>query len=122
MSFGFESGAYHLQKYIAKVIKERSLALLPRFKARAVQTRGYFIIGFPQEEVEDVVDTLLYQLRLKSLGLDDISVFPARPYPGTRLFAECVSRFGSDRIDELLDFHYVDDWEIQEDEILREKL
>jgi anaerobic magnesium-protoporphyrin IX monomethyl ester cyclase len=122
LSFGFESGSYRLQKYIAKVIKDRSLALLPLFRDLSVQTRGYFIFGFPQEELEDVVETLLYLLKLRSLGLGDIAVFPARPYPGTRLFKACVERFGIEKADELLDFFYVDDWELRDDEILREKL
>jgi anaerobic magnesium-protoporphyrin IX monomethyl ester cyclase len=122
LSFGFESGSYRLQKYIAKVVKGRSLALLPHFTKHGIHTRGYFILGFPQEEMEDVVETMLYLTRLRELGLSDISVFPARPYPGTRLFEHCVRTFGAERIDELLDFHYVDDWAVQENDVLREKL
>ncbi len=122
LSFGFESGSRRMQKYVAKVIKERSLALLPSFASRGIQTRGYFIVGFPQEEVDDVVDTMLYLRRLRALGLNDISVFPARPYPGTRFFEHCVRTFGVERIDELLDFHYVADWSLEDHDILREKL
>jgi radical SAM superfamily enzyme YgiQ (UPF0313 family) len=122
MSFGLESGSYRLQKYIAKIVKERSLNLLPVFSQKGIQTRGYFVLGMPQEELDDFVDALTYLLRVRALGLGNVSVFAARPYPGTRLFDECVRRYGEGAIPKLLDFYYMDDWRIRDDEILRDKL
>jgi radical SAM superfamily enzyme YgiQ (UPF0313 family) len=122
MSFGFESGSYRMQKYIAKIIKERSLQLLPAFTRAGIQTRGYFVVGMPQEEMSDYIDTLQYLLRLRDLGLSDVSIFAARPYPGTRLFDECVRRYGAEIIPQLLDFYFMDDWRIHEDEVLRDKM
>ena len=121
LSFGFESGATKLQKYMAKVIKDKSLCLLPEFQAAGVETRGYFVVGVPEETIDDFVETLFYLLRLRNLGLTDVVVFPARPYPGTRLFKDCVNRFGEKVIAQLLDFTYLEDWKHEEDKVLSEK-
>lgn len=122
LSFGFESGSAKLQKHMAKIITEKSLKLLPDFKAAGVETRGYFVVGVPDETIDDFVQTLFYLLRLRKLGLTDVAVFPARPYPGTRLFENCVKRFGDEVIAQLLDFSYLDDWKHQVDKVLSEKL
>lgn len=110
MSFGFESGSYRIQKYLGKIIKPRALQRIEEFKRQGVQTRGYFIMGFPNETLDDIADTLEFIGKLKRLGLGDIAVFPARPYPGTRMFTECVEKFGEGKIQELLDFYYVNDY------------
>lgn len=122
VSFGFESGSPKIQKYMAKVIPEHQVLLIPEFKAAGVETRGYFVVGVPDESVDDFVHTLLYLIRLNKLGLTDVAVFPARPYPGTRLFQDCVNIFGEEAIPKLLEFSYLEDWKCEKDAQVSGKL
>ncbi len=50
----------------------------------------YLVIGFPKETLEDVQTTIKYARKLKNLGCDNVFISCAVPYPGTRLFDECI--------------------------------
>lgn len=49
---------------------------------------GLFIMGFPEDTTETLNDSITM---IKELDLDDISVNPLIPLPGTRLFEQCRS-------------------------------
>lgn len=55
--------------------------------SHGVQTCGFFIIGYPGETRDDVEATLEYA---NSLPLDQRNIYIATPYPGTRLFDDCI--------------------------------
>lgn len=57
------------------------------FKKRSVITRGFFIIGFPEETNETIEETMQM---IKDLDLDLVNVFNLIPFPGTRLFQQCL--------------------------------
>ena len=52
----------------------------------------FLIIGFPEETKEGIDKTIKYGCRLRKMGVDSIWVSCATPYPGTRLFDECVKK------------------------------
>lgn len=52
----------------------------------SVYLYGFFIIGFPEDTDETILET--YHMA-EDLELDDISVNPLTPLPGTRLFEQC---------------------------------
>jgi radical SAM superfamily enzyme YgiQ (UPF0313 family) len=52
----------------------------------------FLIIGFPEETIEDIKQTVQYGHKLKKLGCDSIWISCAVPYPGTKLFDNCINR------------------------------
>ncbi len=50
----------------------------------------FLVIGFPEETLEDVKKTIKYAFKLKRIGSDNIWISCATPYPGTRLFDNCI--------------------------------
>lgn len=54
-----------------------------------IRINGYFIIGMPGETDESIQRTLDLCLELP---LDGLGIFIATPFPGTRMFDECVQR------------------------------
>lgn len=87
IAFGIESGNEEIQKKIKKgaTSKEarRSIALCGK---AGIKTLGFFMIGFPWETEETLLDT--YNL-MKELDCDFIEVHIAMPFEGTELNAIC---------------------------------
>jgi hypothetical protein len=52
----------------------------------------FFVLGFPEETWEDLGITIKYARHLKELGAVGFSFSTATPFPGTRLYTECVER------------------------------
>jgi anaerobic magnesium-protoporphyrin IX monomethyl ester cyclase len=52
----------------------------------------FFILGFPGETWRDLEETVRYANYLKQLGAVGFWFSTATPYPGTRLYAECVEK------------------------------
>lgn len=67
-------------------------------KKLGIFTEAFFIIGFPGETKSDILKTLRYALEC---GVDYPRIFSAAPFPGTRLYQECVS---NDYLDDDFDF------------------
>jgi len=52
----------------------------------------FFVIGLPQETMEDLQATLEYAKYLKQKGCAGFWISTATPYPGTRLYSYCIER------------------------------
>lgn len=52
----------------------------------------FFVIGFPGETWEQIDATISYARYLKNLGANGVWISMASPYPGTRLFKECMDK------------------------------
>lgn len=50
----------------------------------------FFVIGFPGETWEQIDATIQYARYLKSLGANGVWISMASPYPGTRLYQQCM--------------------------------
>lgn len=122
LSFGLESGSFAMQKYIGKVIKPNVAQTIAELLQYGISSRAFFIVGFPNETIRQVADTAKYIRDLRASGLSDLAVFPARPYPGTRLFGDCLSIHGDSKLEDLLGFQYLEDYRNQRDPRIRLKL
>lgn len=122
LSFGFESGSPAIQKYIGKVIKSDAVEKISRLRETGISSRAFFIIGFPHENIHDIVETAKYMMKLRIAGLEDVAIFPARPFPGTRLLRDCLSIFGEDKLQDLLEFQYLEDFGNEPDPWIEAKL
>tara|TARA_B100000315_G_C14572749_1_gene586418 strand:- start:481 stop:2073 length:1593 start_codon:yes stop_codon:yes gene_type:complete len=86
-----ESGSQSTLKKIKKRVK------LPRLTASALEAKRQgliirinLIIGFPHETWREIIQTLLYGLKLSFRGVDEIALFLFSPYPGTEIFNELM--------------------------------
>ncbi len=70
-----------------KLSRDKIFKVAELFKKRNVITRGFFIIGFPEETDETIQETISM---IKELDLDLVNVFNLIPFPGTRLFQQCL--------------------------------
>lgn len=84
MSFGIESGNEKTLKLMSKNISlsqaKSTIKILNKLHVRSI---GSFILGYPKENKEDVLNTIDYAC---NIGLDVAVFFNPVPYPGTKLY------------------------------------
>lgn len=84
-----ESGSDYIRnKVVGKNLrKEKINDVVASFNRHPeIYLYGFFIIGFPEDTERTISDTIEM---IQALDLDDISVNPLIPLPGTRLFEQC---------------------------------
>ncbi|MDR0268159.1 B12-binding domain-containing radical SAM protein [Paenibacillus sp.] len=95
--FGVETGSQEMQKNIGKRLKLQSAAQTFRdLMEVGIEATGSFIIGFPDEQLSDLEDTLSMAIELRMIGIRDIQFHPLSALPGTDLL---------DELEETLIFH-----------------
>jgi len=70
-----------------KLSHDKIFEVAELFKKRGTITRAFFIIGFPEETEETIEETIQM---IKDLDLNLVNVFNLIPFPGTRLFQQCL--------------------------------
>ncbi len=82
--FGIESGTQKILNFIGKGITlEQSIRSVKNARNAKLHTLGSFIIGFPQENREDIKKTISFS---RKIGVDFAQFTLATPYPGTKLW------------------------------------
>ena len=92
--FAPESGS---QKTLDRIINKKMRLSDCETAIRMAKQAGlavtcFLVIGFPDETLEDVQQTIRYGHKLRKLGCDSIWISCAVPYPGTTLFRDCLAR------------------------------
>jgi anaerobic magnesium-protoporphyrin IX monomethyl ester cyclase len=98
----YQSGAYQLtlaiesgSKRVLKEIIHKNVRLdkvkdiISEAHKRNITIHGYFIIGFPGETKEEMMETLQFPF---DTGFDSVSYYIANPLPGSYLFDECKKK------------------------------
>ena len=85
IAMGVESGDESILKRIKKGITLDQVreAVFRLKKAGIPELKAFFIMGFPDETLDQIENTRRFIMELKSLGLTQISVFQFKPYPRT---------------------------------------
>lgn len=97
--FGIESGTNKILRLMQKQITvEQARRAVYEAKAAGLQVGAFFIIGYPGESNETVLDTVRFA---SGLPLDYLSFTVPYPIPGTELFEKVKNNGG----------FLVDDWE-----------
>ena len=82
--FGIESGNQQTLDFIGKGIKlDQAISSVQKGNSAGLNTLGSFIIGFPNDTVEDVRNTIKFSKKVR-VKLAQFTI--ATPYPGTRLW------------------------------------
>lgn len=106
LCFPIESGNKNTLKFIRKPIDlDKTKKMIEVANKIGFWTTGFFIIGFPYETKEEIMETIKYAYNSK---LDAINMYIASPYPGAEMYEiyrqeglldedkECMSFFRSD--------------------------
>jgi len=98
-----ESGAYQVtvavesgnQRVLKEIIhkpvppKPEVKRLVDLFHQYGVQVHGLFVVGFPGEKPEEIMDTLNYPF---DVGFESVTYFTANPMPGSDLYNICKNK------------------------------
>lgn len=88
IAVGFESGSNHTLKKIKKgTTREDNLRAAKMIKKVKLPLFGFFMIGFPWETKENIIETLKF---IFDIDPDFIEVHIAMPYFGTELYSQCL--------------------------------
>lgn len=87
MTLGVESGNDDMLSAIKKQITTEDVrGAVRKLVSAGIGVKAFFIMGFPGETYEQMLDTYNFVMELKSMGLGSISIFQFKPYPGTMLW------------------------------------
>lgn len=87
VSYAPESGSERtLEAVQKKVVLERIEASMRTAVRVGLNVKANILIGFPDEQVEDLRHTLRFVVRMARAGVHDASVWTFSPYPGSDLF------------------------------------
>lgn len=103
--FGIESGNEKILEIMNKqATKKQAMDAVCIFKKVGVQVGAFFIIGYPGENDETVLETVNFA---SSLPLDYLSFTFPYPIPGTPLFERVKDRMNSEEWKEPEGFHLI---------------
>lgn len=97
---GIESGSERIRKQINKLGSvDEILKVATEIMRNGIDLKGYFIYGFPKENRDDFQKTFELALKLKEIsrttkGIFRTSVFPFKPYHGTKLYNDIMAETG----------------------------
>ncbi len=91
ISFGIESASSEILKMIKKnIVLDQVENVINTCRDLGILTKGFFIIGHPNETIETINETIKFATRIK---FDDIVVTINTPMPGSDQF-EHISEYG----------------------------
>ena len=84
VGFGIESGSDRVLKFIKKGITTTQVRNAVKMaKEAGIHVRGFFMIGFPTETKEEILQTITFA---KELDVDVAQFMVSTPFPGTELW------------------------------------
>ncbi|OGK13058.1 MAG: hypothetical protein A2W80_15720 [Candidatus Riflebacteria bacterium GWC2_50_8] len=91
VALGIETGNQARQRVIGKHLDlnrvRASIRLLAEYE---IFSKGFFMLGFPDETPEEMLETINFAVELKNLGMGEFNFFPVSIYPGTELAERCT--------------------------------
>ncbi|KAF1081596.1 MAG: hypothetical protein GQF41_1936 [Candidatus Rifleibacterium amylolyticum] len=86
IAFGVETGCSERQKTLRKNLDfARMFETMRSLADFNIKTKCFFMLGFPDETPEEIVETINLAVELRKMGMTYFSIFPVTLYPGTEL-------------------------------------
>lgn len=86
IALGVETGNQGKQKQIKKYLDLEKVKTNVRLLAQNnILSKCFFMLGFPTETPEEMVETINFAIECKRLGMNEANFFPVSIYPGTEL-------------------------------------
>lgn len=90
----FESGSKRMiEKYSTSkwnIEKTDTGAMIRACTAAGIHTAGNYIIGYPDETIDEIYQTVLTAKRHVEEGLNHAAIFAMVPFPGTKIYDMCI--------------------------------
>lgn len=94
LNFGLESGSQQILNNMRKgTTVQQAREAIALAKGAGMITFGYFILGYEGESEETLSASAEFLLNLE-LDPGFMSIYYAMPFPGTKLFNDCVNKWG----------------------------
>ncbi|MBU1105359.1 MAG: B12-binding domain-containing radical SAM protein [Candidatus Riflebacteria bacterium] len=91
VALGIETGNQARQRTIRKHLDlDRVRASIRLLAEYDIFSKGFFMLGFPDETPEEMLETINFAVELKKLGMGECNFFPVSIYPGTELAERCA--------------------------------
>jgi radical SAM superfamily enzyme YgiQ (UPF0313 family) len=105
VALGVESGNQAFQKKIKKYLNLDSVRKsIERLAKTSIATKCFFMLGFPDETPEEMLQTINFAIELKRLGMTEGNFFPVSVYPGTQLAEQVPAAVQVSAVYESFDF------------------
>lgn len=93
IALGIESGDNQILEQIhKKTTSKQVISAVNKIIKHNIQVKGFFMMGLPGETEEQLKNTYNHIIYLKSIGMTELSVFQFKPYPGTTIYKELISK------------------------------
>ncbi|MBI4040709.1 MAG: B12-binding domain-containing radical SAM protein [Deltaproteobacteria bacterium] len=87
ITYAPESGSKEMLKKIQKRISKKKMLKSMRSAVKSgLNVKASILLGFPGEKIRYVFESLLFIVQMALCGIEDISIFPFSPYPGSEFF------------------------------------
>ena len=91
--YAAESGSQKILRSIKKKVDlTNMISSMKRAKQNGLSLRCNLMLGFPNEDRVDVFKTLIFQIKLAIIGVDDAPLYAFSPYPETELFKDLINK------------------------------
>jgi len=95
IGFGLETSSKNILNRIGKewqhVYSHKEVGMIIRnCVEHGITPRTHFMIGFPWENQNDIVNTVKFAVYLKEFSLSDVNFFVVKIYPGTHLYRDVI--------------------------------
>lgn len=92
IALGVESGSDEVLKKIKKKVTVDDVrGAVTKLSDAGIQTKGFFIFGFPGETLSQMKETRTLIQELGMRGMTEISAFQFKPYPGTEAYQQVMA-------------------------------
>lgn len=90
VALGIETGNQARQRTLKKYLDLNRVRNSVRLLAeKQIFCKGFFMLGFPDETPEEMIETINLAIELQQLGMGECNFFPVSIYPGTELAEQC---------------------------------
>lgn len=87
VSFSPESGSLKIRKLIGKKFNiSHSINFIKWCRNLKINTQACFVLGFEQENINDILKTFFLLCRYTVYGIDEVAFFIITPIPGSKLY------------------------------------
>lgn len=112
LTFGIESGSVRIQKFMGKNINLNIVEDVIHYCNKVgIETKAYFMIGFPTESPDEIYETINLSLKLKKVGLKYAVFLPVMVYYGTDLYNYIIKKEPNYKARDVNDVLLVEDYD-----------
>ena len=93
VSIGIESGCQRILELVRKKTTNDMIKMaVTKLKQVGFRVKGFIILGFPDETLEEMMETKQLIMELGQIGMEYFNIAILRPYPGTEIYHRLLNK------------------------------